>query len=417
MVVPAVDLTACVLARISCPLMTLAPSRLHSDEQRRIPFSRPSIGEAEIDEVVACLRSGWITTGPRVAQFEEAVAAYVNAPLAMAVSSATAGLHLALLALDLRPGDEVITTPITWPATVNTIVHAGGQPVLADVEADTLNLDVRSLETRLSPHTRAIVPVHFAGQPCDMDPILEISRQRRIAVIDDAAHALGAEYRGRRIGVIGDAAVFSFHPIKNITTGEGGMITTADEQLARRIRLFRFHGVERDAWKTHRRGALPLYDVSLPGLKYNLTDLQAAIGIHQLRRLDEFIARREQLARRYDAALAEVPELQPLGRAGYPLRHAHHLYVVRTEPGRLRIDRNGFMTEVMAAGVGLGLHFTAVHELSYYRRRFGDRSRELPVATDVSGRIFSLPLYPSLSEEDVDSVVEILCSTARSHRR
>lgn len=397
--------------------MSVAPSPLQSSEQRQIPFSRPSIGEAEIEEVVACLRSGWITSGPRVAQLEEGLAAYVRAPMAMAVSSATAGLHLALLALDLRPGDEVITSPITWPATVNTILHAGGWPVLADVEADTLNLDLRSLERRLSPRTRAIVPVHFAGQPCDMNPILELARARQIAVIEDAAHALGAEYRGRRIGGIGDAAVFSFHPIKNITTGEGGMVTTADEHLARRIRLLRFHGVERDAWKTYGGGALPLYDVSLPGLKYNLTDLQAAIGIHQLRRLDEFIARRAQLARLYDAGLAEVPELQPLGRAAYPIRHAHHLYVVRTEPGRLRIDRDGLMAEVMSAGVGLGLHFTAVHELSYYRRRFGDLRAELPVASDVSARIFSLPLYPSLSDEDVDSVVEILRRTVRSHRR
>jgi dTDP-4-amino-4,6-dideoxygalactose transaminase len=382
-----------------------------------IPFSRPSIGDDEIAEVVACLRSGWITTGPRTAQFEKEFAAAVRAPHALAVSSATAGLHLTMLALALEPGDEVITTPLTWPATVNTIVLAGATPVLVDIEPETLNLDVRRIEAALTPRTRAILPVHFAGQPCDMDALTALAQPRRLRIVEDAAHALGAGYRAHPIGAIGDAAVFSFHPIKNITTGEGGMITTGDDELARRMRLLRFHGVERDAWKAYGGAQLPLYDVSAPGLKYNLTDIQSSIGIHQLRKLAALNAERRRLARRYDGAIANIAALRPLGRVPYPIRHAHHLYVVRLALEQVRIDRNAFMAAVMDAGVGLGLHFTAVHELTYYRRLLGDLRAALPVATDVSQRLFSLPLFPGLSDAEQDRVVEVIAHTARTHRR
>jgi dTDP-4-amino-4,6-dideoxygalactose transaminase len=382
-----------------------------------IPFSRPSIGDEEIAEVVACLRSGWITTGPRTAQFETDFAAVVQAPHALAVSSATAGLHLTMLALALEPGDEVITTPLTWPATVNTIVLAGATPVLVDIEPETLNLDVDRIAAALTPQTRAILPVHFAGQPCDMDALTALARAHRLRIVEDAAHALGAAYRAHPIGALGDAAVFSFHPIKNITTGEGGMVTTGDDELARRMRLLRFHGVERDAWKAYGGAQLPLYDVTAPGLKYNLTDIQSAIGIHQLRKLASLNAERERLARRYDAAFTAIPALRPLGRAPYPIRHAHHLYVVRLALELVRIDRNAFMAAVMNAGVGLGLHFTAVHELTYYRRLLGDLRSALPVATAVSQQLFSLPLFPGLSDVEQDRVVEVIAHTARTHRR
>lgn len=380
----------------------------------KVPFSRPALGEEEIAEVVACLRSGWITTGPRTAQFERDFGAAVQAPHALAVSSATAGLHLAMLALDLQPGDEVITTPLTWPATLNTIVLAGGTPVLADIEPETLNLDPRCVERRLSARTRAILPVHFAGQPCDLDALRALAQSRRARIVEDAAHALGTTYRERPIGALGDAAVFSFHPIKNITTGEGGMVTTADDELAQRVRLLCFHGVERDAWQAYGRTQLPLYDVPSPGLKYNLTDIQSAIGIHQLRRLAPLNAERQRLARRYDEALAAIPALQPLGRVPYPHRHSHHLYVVRVQLDRVRVDRNAFMAAVMEAGVGLGLHFTAVHELTYYRNRLGDLRAALPVATEASQRIFSLPLFPGLSDAEQDRVVDVLAHTART---
>lgn len=382
-----------------------------------IPFSRPSIDEAEIAEVVDCLRSGWITSGPRTARFEQEFAAAVGAPHALAVSSATAGLHLAMWALDLQPGDEVITTPMTWPATVNAIVLSGGTPVLVDIEPDTLNLDAGLLERAVTSRTRAIMPVHYAGQPCDVDAIAAVARRGGAKVIDDAAHAVGAAYRGRPIGGDADAAIFSFHPIKNITTGEGGMLTTADPKLVERAKLLRFHGVARDAWKAYGGAQLPLYDVVEPGLKYNLTDLQSAIGLHQLRKLPAFNAERARLAARYDALLAEVPAIEPLGRVAYPVTHAHHLYIVRLVLDRLTIDRNQFMAAVIGAGVGLGLHFLAVHELTYYRRLLGDLRAALPVATDASARIFSLPLYPGLSDADQDRVVEVLADVARRHAR
>ena len=383
----------------------------------KVPFSRPSIGDAEIAEVVDCLRSGWVTSGPRTAQFEKEFADAVQAPHALAVTSATAGLHLAMLALQLQPGDEVITTPLTWPATVNTIALVGATPVLVDIEPDSLNLDVGRIDARLSPRTRAIVPVHFAGQPCDLDALRAIADGHRLRIVEDAAHALGAEYRARPIGSRADAAVFSFHPIKNITTGEGGMITSADDELAHRMQLLRFHGVERDAWKAYGGAQLPLYDVTTPGLKYNLTDIQSAIGIHQLRRLATLNAERERLARRYDRALVQIPELRPLGTVSYPHRHSHHLYVVLVELERLAIDRNAFMAAVIDAGVGLGLHFTAVHELTYYRERLGDLRAALPNATDVSRRLFSLPLFPGLSDAEQDRVVDVLAQTARANRR
>ena len=383
----------------------------------KVPFSRPALGDDEIDEVVACLRSGWITTGPRTAQFEKEFAAAVGAPHALAVTSATAGLHLAMLALDLRPGDEVVTTPMTWPATVNTIVLAGATPVLVDIEPDTLNLDVRKVEAALTPRTRAVLPVHFAGQPCDMDPLAALARARGVRLVEDAAHALGTAYADRPVGSIGDLTVFSFHPIKNITTGEGGMIATGDDAIAKRLRALRFHGVERDAWRAYGHAQVPLYDVVEPGLKYNLTDVQSAIGLHQLRKLAALNAERERLAARYDAALAALPALRPLGRVPYPHRHAHHLYVVRLEHERLRVDRNGFMAAVIDAGVGLGLHFLAVHELTYYRRRLGDLRGALPVATDASQRIFSLPLFPGLTDAEQDHVVDVLGTVLRETRR
>lgn len=380
----------------------------------KVPFSRPAIGDEEIAEVVDCLRSGWVTTGPRTARFEKEFAARHGAAEALAVTSATAGLHLAMMALDLQPGDEVITTPLTWPATVNAIVLAGGTPVLVDIEPETLNIDPRQIAAAVTPRTRAVLPVHYAGQPSDLDAITAAAPGIRI--IEDAAHAAGAAYRGQPIGRRA-TAIFSFHPIKNMTTGEGGMVTTNDPALARRLRLLRFHGVERDAWKAYGGAQLPLYDVVEPGLKYNLTDIQSAIGLHQLRKLDAFNAERARLAARYDVALRDVPALRPLGRVSYPCAHAHHLYVVRIDPERLTIDRNALMAAVIERGIGLGLHFTAVHELTYYRRLLGALEAALPVATDASRRLFSLPLFPGLSEAEQDRVIEVLAVTAAAHRR
>jgi dTDP-4-amino-4,6-dideoxygalactose transaminase len=372
-----------------------------------LPFSRPSIGEEEIAEVVDSLRSGWITTGPKTHQFEKDFAAATGARHALAFSSATGALHCTYLALGLGPDDEVIVPALTWPATANMAEACGARTVFADIDPVTWNLDPGSVARALTPRTRLIVPVHFAGLPCDLDglrDVLKAAGRDDVAILEDAAHAAGASYRGRPIGAAANgarAAVFSFHPIKNMTTGEGGMVTTDDDELARQVKLWRFHGVERDAWKAYSadQRAPATYDVILPGFKYNLTDLQSAVGIHQLRKLPGFNAKRTAIAMRYRAALAGVPGLEMPGDAPYPCVHPWHLFTV------LAPNRAEFMAGLKDLGVGTGLHFEAVHLHEYYRKKYGGRPGDLPVAERVCSRIVSLPLFPDLTDEDVDDVV------------
>jgi dTDP-4-amino-4,6-dideoxygalactose transaminase len=382
-----------------------------------LPFARPALGEEEIAEVVATLESGWITTGPRVERFAAEFAEYVGARFAVPVSSATAGLHVALLAHGIGPGDEVVTTPMTFVATLNTIVHAGATPVLADIDAATLNVRVEEIERRLTPRTRAVLPVHFVGQPADLDPILELARSRGLAVLEDAAHAVGAEYKGRRIGSFPTTSVFSFHPNKNMTTGEGGMVVTGDEDVFEKSSLLKFHGMDREAWKRFGKSGSPRYDVALPGYKYNMMDLQAALGLHQLRRLEGFLHERERLARRYDAMLAGLPGLTLPRRVAYPVRHAWHLYTPLLDLERLTIDRDRFLEELKARNVGAGLHYTAAHEFSYYAERFSWRPEEFPEAHFVSERILSLPLFPGLTDADQDDVVDAVAAILEEFRR
>ena len=371
-----------------------------------LPFARPSIGDAEIAELVATLKSGWITTGPRVEKFTAAFLEYVGGRYGVPVSSATAGLHVALLALGVGPGDEVITTPMTFVATLNTIVHSGATPVLADIDAATLNIRVEEIEKKISARTRAIVPVHYVGQPADLDPILELAAERNIAVMEDAAHAVGAEYKGRKIGSFPTTSVFSFHPNKNMTTGEGGMIVTDDEAVFEKASLLKFHGMDKESWKRFAKSGSPRYDVALPGFKYNMMDIQAALGLHQLPRLDGFIAERARLAARYDEAFANLPGLIRPQRVAYPIRHAWHLYAPLVDVDRLRIDRDRFMEELKMRNIGSGLHYSAAHEFSYYASRFGWKPEDYPEAHFVSERIVSLPFFPGLSEADQDEVVE-----------
>ena len=373
-----------------------------------LPFARPSIGEEEIAELLDTLRSGWITTGPKVERFAAAFADYVGGRYAVPVSSATAGLHVALLALGVGPGDEVITTPLTFVATLNTIVHCGARPVLADIDAATLNIRVEEIERRLSPRTKAIVPVHYVGQPADLDPILELAASRGIAVLEDAAHAVGAEYKGRRIGSFPTTSVFSFPPNKNMTTGEGGMVVTEDEAVFEKASLLKFHGMDRESWKRFAKAGSPRYDVGLPGFKYNMMDIQAALGLHQLRRLDGFLRERERLALRYDEKLAGVAGLILPQRVAYPVRHAWHLYTPLVDIDRLAIDRDRFMEELKKRNIGTGLHYTAAHEFSYYAKGFGWRPEDFPEAHFVSERIVSLPLFPGLTDEDQDDAVEAI---------
>jgi len=381
-----------------------------------LPFHLPSMEEADIQGVVETLRSGWLTTGPRAGEFERRFADYIGAPSAVAVNSCTAGLHVALAALDLRAGDEVITTPYTFVATVETILSAGGIPVLVDVEPDSLNIDPSRIEDAVTERTRAIVPVHFAGHPCEMDPIMEIAKVHDLRVIEDAAHALPAAYKDRTIGTIGDATVFSFYATKNLTTGEGGMITTADAELEARMRRLSLHGMSRDAWKRYEQGGSWFYQVLDLGFKYNMPDIQASLGLTQLPRLDAYAERRDALARRYCRALEDIPEIQ-LPPSPLEGRHAWHLFVIRVRHERLRIDRNEFVRLLGEMGIGVSVHFIPVHLHPYYRDRLDLAPDDFPVAVDNYERAISLPLYPRMADEDLDYVADVARWIVETHRR
>jgi dTDP-4-amino-4,6-dideoxygalactose transaminase len=380
-----------------------------------LPLSRPSIGATEIAAVTACLESGWLTGGPAVARFEEAFARAVGVAHAIAVSSATAGLHLALLAAGIGPGDEVVTTPMTWAATGNMIVAVGAKPVLVDIDPGTLHVDPAAVAAAIGPRTRALLPVHFAGQPLDLDPLRALAARHGLALVEDAAHALGTRYRGRPVGGGSTAAVFSFHPIKAITTGEGGMVTTDDAALAERVRLLRFHGVARDAWARYGRRATPDYEIVALGFKYNMTDIQATLGLAQLARIEEFVSARTRVAGWYREALAGMPAVGMLADVPYPARHAWHLLVVRLRLDELRVDRDVVMQELLDANIGVGLHFKALHLHRFYRERLGMTPGDLPHASRASESILSLPLFPAMTRDDVDDVASALRDVVRRH--
>ncbi|HEY3131184.1 MAG TPA: DegT/DnrJ/EryC1/StrS aminotransferase family protein [Acidobacteriota bacterium] len=373
-----------------------------------LPFSRPDIGDEEIAEVVRCLRSGWITTGPLTARFETEFAKSVRAGYACALSSCTAALHTTLLAIGAGPGDEVILPPLTWPAAANMVIACGATPVFADIDPMSWNIDPAAIARALSARTKVVVPVHFAGLPCDLHRIrsvlLDAGRQD-IRIIEDAAHAAGAFYREQPIGATSAngtvAGCFSFHPIKNMTTGEGGMVTTDDGDLAGQIKLLRFHGIQRDAWKAYSgmEKTDASYDVVLPGFKYNMTDIQAALGIHQLAKLERFNGRRKQIADVYREKFSDLEQLTLQGGAAYPHCRAWHLFAV------LPPQRAPFMEKMAALGVATGVHFQAVHLHAYYRHRFGYARGDYPAAEEICSRIVSLPLYPSMTDQEVEDVV------------
>ena len=383
---------------------------------RQVPFFRPDVGEDEINAVVATMRSGWLTVGPQTQAFEQAFADAIGARHALAVSSCTAALHLALDALDLKPGDEVITSTLTFTATGASIVHAGARPVLVDCTTDTLNLDPDEVARKVTPRTRVLLPVHFAGHPAPMDELLEIARRHRLTVIEDAAHALPASYHGRRVGTIGDITAFSFYATKNLTTGEGGMLTTADDALVERLRPRRLHGMSRDAWRRYSAEGSWRYDVSYPGFKYNMTDTAAAMGLVQLRRLPAMHARRQQLAALYTALLSDVPQLElPTVRA--EVESAWHLYVVRLRPETVRIHRDALIELLKTDGVGAGVHFIPLHLHSYYRDAFGYRPEDFPVASAVAETILSLPFFTLMSDDDVRYVANTLRRILHANER
>lgn len=369
-----------------------------------LPMNRPSIGDEEIEAVSRCLRSGWITTGQLCKDFEDAFCRLTGASHAVSLSSATAGMHLTLQVLGIEPGDEIITPSMTFASTVNMIALAGAKPVFTDCDYGTLNINAALIEEKITPRTKAVIPVHFAGAPVDMDAVLAVARRHGLAVIEDAAHAVGTTYKGTHAGGFGGIAIFSFHPIKNITTGEGGMITHSDEALEKKIRLLRFHGIERDAWKRYGRGGNPDYDVAVPAFKYNLTDMQAALGLAQLQKLKAFNRRRGDLAAIYSEGLKGVPGLDLPQVPDYPHEHAWHLFVVKVRS----MKREDFMSRLGEYNIGYGLHFPATHLLTYVKERFGTGPGMLPETEAAAERILSLPLFPDMKDEDAAYVCEAI---------
>jgi len=379
-----------------------------------LPFSPPLIGDEEIDAVVDTLRSGWLTTGPKTGRFEREFAEYVASPAALALNSCTAGLHTALVTLGIGPGDEVITTPMTFAASVNVIEHVGACPVLADVEPDTLNIAPDCIEAAISPRTKAIIPVHYAGHPVDLDAINALAAQYDLAVVEDAAHAIYAKYRGRPIGSGPNPAAFSFYATKNLTTGEGGMLTGSHEFLAQ-ARIISLHGMNQEAWKRYQSGGRWRYDVVSPGFKYNMTDIQAAIGIQQLLKLHNMQQRRREVVESYHNAFAALDELE-LPSVRPEVESAYHLYVVRLKPGRLRIGRNQFVEQLTERNIGTSVHFIPIHRHSYYRDKYGFQPDDFPVASQNAQRILSLPLNPRMSDQDVADVIDAVHDVVQTYK-
>ena len=387
-----------------------------AEAQEFIPFCVPWTDQLEIEQVSEAIRSGWLTTGPKVALFEARIREFVNARHAVAVNSCTAALHLSLAAAGVGPGDEVITSPYTFASTGETILYLGARPVFADVQPDTLNIDPDAVRRALRARTKAIVPVHIAGHPCDMEPLRQAARKKRIPIIEDAAHALGTTYQGRPVGSLSELTCFSFYATKNLTTGEGGMVTTNDARLADRVRRLSLHGLTRDAWKRYARGGSWRYDIVELGYKYNMTDVAAGLGLAQFQKFGAMQARRREIAQRY-TRLLEGCDAFDLPRESDASTHAWHLYILRLRPRVLTIGRDAVIEKLRSAGIGTSVHFLPLHLFSFYRKTFGYRKGSFPHAEKESARAISLPLYPGLSTEAQDRVVDALLSLAASHRR
>lgn len=373
-------------------------------------FGQPDFSEEAINELVTSLRARWVGTGPKVKRFEEEFAAYKGVEHAVALGSCTAALHLSLLVAGIKPGDEVITTPMTFCATVNAIIHAGGKPVLADVDASQ-NIDPERIAEAITPRTKAIVPVHFAGRSCDMDPIMDLAEDHDLQVIEDAAHAVETEYKGRKAGTDGQFGCFSFYATKNVSTAEGGMVVTRDAEAADRLRRLGLHGMSKDAWNRFGGSGYKHYQVVEPGFKYNMTDLQAALGIHQLAAVEAHWLRRQAIWDRYQEAFAGLPIERPLVAAPQT-RHAYHLYTLLVEEQDAGIERDAFMDRMTKQNIGVGVHYLSIPEHPYYREAFGWRPEQFPQAMRIGRNTLSLPLSPYLNDRDVADVIEAVEASA-----
>lgn len=380
-------------------------------------FGSPTIEQAEIDEVVDSLRSGWLGTGPKVERFEEAFNKYVGAKYAIAVNSCTAALHLALLAIEIEPGDEVITPAMTFTASAAAIIHAGGRAVIVDIDLETMNIDTKQIEPAITEKTRAILPVHFAGRPCRMDNIVALAQEYDLRVIEDAAHAIETIAQGKKVGTIGDLTCFSFYVTKNVVTGEGGMVTTNDEKYADWIKILALHGMTKDAWHRFGDDGYKHYEVVYPGFKYNMMDIQAAIGFHQLQRIEEYALRRKGIWEQYNEAFKALPVIIPPSQLLPADRHAFHLYTLLLKLEDLEITRDQFMTALHRENIGTGVHYKALHLHSYYSEKYNLSRGMFPNAEYISDRTVSLPLSAKLSDGDVEDVVKAVSRILRYYAK
>jgi len=388
---------------ISTPQEVLAVDGGTPVRDTLLPYGRQSIGDDDIQAVVDVLRSDWLTTGPKLEEFEEALAAWVGAKYAVSFTSGTAALHGTAFAAGLKPGDEAITTPMTFAATANCVLYQGATPVFADVSVDTLNLDPEKVVARITPRTRAVLPVDYAGHPADMDAILELAARHGLIVIEDACHALGGEYRGRRSGAIADMTVFSFHPVKHLTTGEGGMVTTDNPAYAHALRRFRNHGISSDARQRQSEGQWH-YEMLLLGFNYRLNDIACALGLSQLKKLDANLLRRRKIAARYAVVFGDLDGIT-LPAVRSDVNPAWHLYPIRLNLQRLTVNRAQVFRALRAENIGVNVHYIPVHRHPYYRDRFGYRGGEFPIAEDAYERLISLPMFHGMSDQDVEDVI------------
>jgi dTDP-4-amino-4,6-dideoxygalactose transaminase len=379
-------------------------------------FGSPKIEQEEIDEVVDSLKSGWISTGPKVAKFEKNFRDYIGAGHALALNSCTAGLHLSMIVAGLKPGDEVITTPMTFGATANSILHCGARPVFVDIRLPDMNIDSDRIEEKITPKTRAILPVHFAGRPCNMKKIKEIAQKHHLVLIEDAAHALEAVYHGEKIGTLSDLTVFSFYVTKNLVTGEGGMITTDNDTYADKIQTYALHGMSKGAWKRYSDEGFKHYQIVYPGFKYNMMDIQAALGIHQLQRIEHYLTRREEIWQRYDEAFKTLP-LETPSPPEENTRHARHLYTILLKLEELKADRDTIQQALHEENIGTGIHFISLHLHPYYQETFGYKPDDFPNAEHVSERTISLPLSARLTDEDVNDVIEAVIKVVKKYQK
>jgi len=379
-------------------------------------FHRSSVGKEEVDEIADSFASGWLTTGPKTALFEKRFAEYLGAPNVAGLNSCTAGLHLGLATLGVGEGDEVITTPITFPSTANVIEHQRARTVFVDVDPDMLLMDPALLEDAITPRTKVLIPVHFAGHPCDMPAIMAVADKHELHVVEDCAHAIEASINGQHCGTFGDVGAFSFYATKNITCGEGGAACVKTPELRAEFVALRLHGLTKDAWKRYDKDGFAHYECVAPGFKYNMMDVQAAMLLHQLDKLDGFARRRREIVAAFDAALGQIPEIRPLARKN-GIQHAHHIYPILLELEQLNCDRDQFLNAMQAENIGIAVHFRALHLHPYYREKYGFKEGDFPNAERASERLVSLPLYPSLTDEDVRSVIAAVEKITTNYRK